>query len=140
MDNNLINMIKEYVQVSQDTCNGLFAKVASLETEIKSMQEREEGLRKTAAVKSEKASAVVDKLIKIGSFKEANRNTAITSLSEDLTLALDCLDKMASDSIERQSVITVMGRSVPMMESAQTTVNSEQVWKDGINNLSRYSR
>jgi hypothetical protein len=141
MDNNLMNMIKEYVQVSQDTCNDLFEKVASLEAEIKSMQEREEGLRKTAAVKSEKASAVVDKLIKIGSFKEANRNAAITSLSEDLFLALDCLDKMASDSIERQSVVPVMGRSVPMMESAQTAVvNSEQVWKDGINNLSRYSR
>ena len=105
------------------------------------MQEHHDSLKKTAAAKSEKASAVVDKLIKIGSFKEANRNTAITSLSEDLNLALECLDKMASDSLARkESVIPVMGRSVPMMESPTITSNSEQVWKEGLKALSQYSR
>jgi len=130
-------LMKEYVRTSEEVRTQLLDKVASLEAEIVSMQE---GLTKTASAKAYKVGAVVDKLIQVGEFKEANRSMAIQSLSSDYDLVLDCLDKMASDSIGRKSVVPSLGRSIPMVETSNSVSSSDQAWSEGIRDLARYSR
>lgn len=141
MNPELITNLIEYVQISEDVRADLLQKVASLETELQSLQGE---LTKTAeaSVDVERVERTVESLIKAGQLKGSLRKEAVDRFSTDPSFMLDCLDKMAKAEIDRKSTVPSLGRSIPVESMTQKTAtkDSETVWAEGLRDLARYSK
>lgn len=143
MNQELINNLIEYVQVTEDLRADLLQKVASLETENQSLTE---GLTKSAeasvGLDSDRIAHTVDNLIKAGQLKSSLRKEACDRLSKDPSFMLDCIDKMAENEIEKKSVVPSLGRSIPVESMTHKTAakDSDSVWAEGLKDLARFTK